>query len=146
MDFHFAYIRDWAKPLGDLDAARAWLAGHNDCTLLLFAGAWLASSNKSRSRMAGCSPFRISPLKVISPMYSDCGRQASGPREWNAAGGIERFFRCVVRCAIIPPECSFEGRWWGYERCLQSDLPIMSFGSALRLALPADLAFGSRRA
>ena len=23
----FSFIRDWAKPLGDLDAARAWLAG-----------------------------------------------------------------------------------------------------------------------
>jgi carboxymethylenebutenolidase len=28
----FSFIRDWAKPLGDLDAARAWLAGRNDCT------------------------------------------------------------------------------------------------------------------
>jgi carboxymethylenebutenolidase len=28
----FAYIRDSAKPLGDLDAARNWLTGQNDCT------------------------------------------------------------------------------------------------------------------
>ena len=65
----FAYIRDWAKPLGDLDAARAWLAGRHDCTLLLVRWSLVCTaSNKSRSRMAGCSPFRISPLKVISPM------------------------------------------------------------------------------
>jgi carboxymethylenebutenolidase len=28
----FSFIRDWAKPLGDMDAARAWLAGRNDYT------------------------------------------------------------------------------------------------------------------
>jgi carboxymethylenebutenolidase len=28
----FSFIRDWAKPLSDLDAARAWLAERNDCT------------------------------------------------------------------------------------------------------------------
>jgi carboxymethylenebutenolidase len=28
----FAFIRDSARPLGDLDAARAWLAGRDDCT------------------------------------------------------------------------------------------------------------------
>ena len=27
-----SFMRDWAKPLGDLDAARAWLAQRNDCT------------------------------------------------------------------------------------------------------------------
>jgi carboxymethylenebutenolidase len=28
----FASIRDWGLPLSDLDAARAWLAGRDDCT------------------------------------------------------------------------------------------------------------------
>lgn len=28
----FAFIRDWAKPLGDLDSARNWLASRTDCT------------------------------------------------------------------------------------------------------------------
>jgi hypothetical protein len=31
----FSFIRDWAKPLGDLDAARAWLAGRNDLESVL---------------------------------------------------------------------------------------------------------------
>ncbi|HZA90761.1 MAG TPA: dienelactone hydrolase family protein [Solirubrobacterales bacterium] len=27
-----SFMRDWARPLGDLDAARAWLAGQEGCT------------------------------------------------------------------------------------------------------------------
>ena len=28
----FAFIRDWARPLSDLDAARTWLGAREDCT------------------------------------------------------------------------------------------------------------------
>lgn len=104
----FSFIRDWAKPLGDLDAARAWLVGRNDCT-----GRTGSTRYRTRARLlpgAGHGflndqePDDLSRLDKVTAKLAPAGFHEPSARD--ARMLIIAFFRAYLADAPAKPSTS----------------------------------------